>query len=440
MNQGNEPITQNPPGMLDQGEQKEHNFYWKCSCWFLQVVDWILLSALIIVIILRPELVKKMSVAFGIFHFIYIMVEIFSPTGKYLCHKSSGEGMYEKMGRYFKNIPKIIFHCDCYHNEINYYTTTDKLGRVHQHHETVKVITFTEDYEMPYYSVRDVSGLFYLNCDQAIAKKKLYIKLKVKEEINFADAISIMDYQNEIDKFYARNRYRDDYFEFQETRKIPDLVHHNLIKLGGNEPFLSKYFFFILATLLTLSELYKLYFDSLCVFQRFKVRKLISTRYDLNQPVYQEKYQQFIPQINLIYQTFNYKPEDYNYLNNKYEVNLPTQEELERAQKYQDKVPNYQVSSGNEQIHAGVIIDDPSFSSYKANVKNQQPAPASFNPNNQDRVSSESVEVNLGNQVNKVDNLDTETDESGRACVYGKNQTDNFPLQTQIQEKKDAKP
>ena len=108
MNQGNAPITQNPSGMLDQGEQKEHNFYWKCSCWFLQVVDWILLSALIIVIILRPELVKKMSVAFGIFHFIYIMVEIFSPTGKYLCHKSSGEGMYEKMGRYFKHIPKII--------------------------------------------------------------------------------------------------------------------------------------------------------------------------------------------------------------------------------------------------------------------------------------------------------------------------------------------
>ena len=40
MNQGNAPVTQNPPGMLDQGEQKEHNFYWKCSCWFFQVLDW----------------------------------------------------------------------------------------------------------------------------------------------------------------------------------------------------------------------------------------------------------------------------------------------------------------------------------------------------------------------------------------------------------------
>jgi hypothetical protein len=440
MNQGNASINQNPHGMIDQGEQKDDDFYWKCSCWFFQVIDWILLSILIIVIILSSKYIVIMSLAFGIIHFIYIMVEIFSPTGKYLCHKSSGEGMYEKMGRYFRAAPKIIFHYECYHNEINSYTTTDKFGRVHQHHETIKVVTFKEDYEMPYYSERDVSGLFYLNCDEAIAKKKVYIKLKVKEEINFADSISIMDYHDEIDKIYARNRYRDVYFDFQEFREIPDLVHHNLIKLGKNEPFLSKYFFFILSSLLTLSELYKLYFDSLCIFQRFKVRKLISTRYDLNQPVYQEKYQPFIPQINLIYQSFEYKPEDYNYLNNKYEVNLPTQEELERAQRYQDKVPDYHVSSGNGQIHAGVIIDDPNFSSYKAIVNNQQPAPALFNPNNKENVSSRSVGDIQDHQVNKVDNLDTETDDSGRPCVFGKNQTDNFPLQTQIQEKADPQP
>ena len=439
MNHGNAPITENPPGMLDQGEQKEHNFYWKCCCWFLQVVDWILLSALIIIIILRPEFTKKISIAFGIIHFIYILVEIFSPTGKYLCHKRSGEGMHENMRRYFKTIPKIIFHCECYHNEIKYYTTTDKFGNVHQHHKTVKVVTYEEDYEMPYYSERDVSGLFYLNCDEAKAKKKAYIKLKLKEEINFADAISIMDYQNEIDKFYARNRYKDDFFEFEEIRKIPDLDHHNLIRLGENDPILSKYFFFLLSTLLTLSELYKLYFDSLCIFQRFKVRKLISTRYDLNQPVYQEKYQHFIPQINLIFQTFTYQEQDYNYLNNQYEVNLPTQEELEKAQRYQDKVPDYQISSGNGEFHAGVIIDNPSFSSYRAKASNQQPAPALIIPNNQEHVSSKSSADILDSQANKVDNQDTETDESGR-CVFGKIQTDNFPLQTQIQEKTDAKP
>ena len=165
-------------------------------------------------------------------------------------------------------------------------------------------------------------------------------------------------------------------------RKVPGLIHHNLIKIGKKEPFLSKYFFFIFSTFLALSEFYKLYFNSLCVFQRFFVRKLISTRYDLNQPVFQEKYQQLIPQINWINQTYSYEAQDYNHLNNNYQVNLPTQEELEKAQKYRDKVPNYQVSSGNGQINSGVIIDNPNYSNYRWKPSNQQPAPIEVFQNN----------------------------------------------------------
>ena len=439
MNQGNASFTENPPGMLDQGEQKDDDFNWKLICWLIQVLDWILLSILIIVIILSSEFIVIMSLAFGIFHFIYILVEIFSPTGKYICHKSSGEGMYEKMGRYFRTPPKIKFHCECYHNVEKKSIKTDKSGRVHQKIKTKKEVSYREDYEMPYYSERDVSGLFYLNCDKAIAKKKVYIKLKVKEEINFADAISIIDYQNEIDNFYARNRYRDAYLDFKEERFIPDLVHHNLIKLGKNEPFLSKYFFFILSTLLTLSELYKLYFDSLCISQIFKIRKLISTRYDLNQPVYQAKYEQFIPQIIIINQTFNYRPQDYNYLNNNYEVNLPTKEELERAQKYQDKVPDYQVSSGKGKIHEGVIIDNPNFSSFKANPSNQQPAPIIFHPKNKLNGLSTSVKVSPNNQINKVEDQDTENEDySRRPYLSERTRQSDFNLPIQIQEKKEG--
>ena len=439
MNQDNTAIKHNPPGMLDQGEQKEHNFYWKFFCWFFQIVDWALLIALIIELIQRSKFVSKMSIAFGIIHFIYILLEIFSPTGKYLCHKSSEGGMYENMGRYFRTPPKIIFHCECYHNETKYYTTKNKFGGVEQHKKTVKVVTYKEDYEMPYYSERDVSGLFYLNCEQALAKKKIYIKLKIKEEINLADAISIMDYQNEIDNFYARNRNRDVYFDFRQERFIPGLIHHNLIKLGKNEPLLLNYFFFLLATLLTLSELYKLYFNYLCIFQRFKIRKLISTRYDLNQPVFQEKYQPLIPQINLIVQTINFKPQDYNYLNNDIEVNLPTKEELEKAQKYQNKVPDYQVSSGNGQIHAGVIIDNPNYSSYIAKASNEQPAPIGVYPNNQPLETSLSFGENINNRISNVDNQDAKTD-SGRPFNIQKDQQDNYPQQKQILEKPEAQP
>ena len=89
---------------------------------------------------------------------------------------------------------------------------------------------------MPYYSARDVSGLFYLNCDEAYIKKKMYITLELKEEINFADNISYMDYEYYKEQFWKKNRFRDVYMDFNETRKVPGLMHHNLIKLNQNEP------------------------------------------------------------------------------------------------------------------------------------------------------------------------------------------------------------
>ena len=115
-------------------------------------------------------------------------------------------------------------------------------------------------------------------------------------------------------------------------------------------------------------------------------------------------------------------------------MDLPTQEELERAKKYQDKVPNYQVSSGNGQIHDGVIVDNPNFSSYLLNPSNQQPAPVGLNPNNQPNIPSEQVGANLNNQFNKIDNQDAETD-SGRPSIKERLTTENFPLKPQIQEK-----
>ena len=85
------------------------------------------------------------------------------------------------------------------------------------------------------------------------------------------------------------------------------MKHHNLVKLHDKESCMINFFWFFIFTILTFAEFYKIYFDSCCVFQKFKVRKLISTRYDLNQPVYQV----FVPQIDLIkimfyiYKTYN---------------------------------------------------------------------------------------------------------------------------------------
>jgi hypothetical protein len=306
--------------------------------------------------------------AFGVCYLVYIILEFCSPTSRYLCHKSSDQGMYEKMGRNFQTPPEIRFHCECYHYETRHHTRTNKDGKTEHYTTRERVTTYTETYSLPYYSERDVSGLFYLNCDRAYIEKKFYIKLELKEEINFADAISYYDYERAKRHFWRRNRFRDVHFDFRETRVIPGMDHHNLVKLAINEPCMVNYFFFFLFTILTVAEFFRLYVDSLCVYQKFKVRKLVSTRYDLNQPVYQV----FVPQLDLISQQYTYNQDQYNYVNQSYDLQLPTQEELEQAKQYQNKIPDYQVSSGGE-FQNGVIMDNPSYSSFNPNE-----APAEF--------------------------------------------------------------
>jgi hypothetical protein len=275
--------------------------------------------------------------------------------------------MYETMGTFFRSPPSIIFDCQCYHYEIVHYSTRDSKGNEHYHTRHDKVVTYTESYSMPFYSARDVSGLFYLNCDEAFVKKKLYIKLELQEEINFADEISYLDYEIYKEEFWKRNRFRDVYMDFNETRKVPGLIHHNLIKIGQKEPWFVSFGWFMITTLLTVCEFYKLYINTLFVYQEFKIRKILSTRYNLNEPANDSKYSKLVPQLNLITEQYQYQPDTYNYLNPDSQVDLPTEEELELANKYKDKIPDYQISSGDEHTKEGVILDNPNYSNYNNN-------------------------------------------------------------------------
>lgn len=347
--------------------------------WIVQILTWI---SLIIAIITNSmndiDNDSKLTclVIFVIIYLVYLLTEFCSETASYLCHKNTEGGIYQKMGKLYKTYPVIEFYCECYHYENRkvHTTYTDKNGK--KRHQTrterVRKTTYTERYYMPYYSERDVSGLFYLDCDRALVQKKIYIQLDIYDEINFADPISYMDYEFEKDRFWRRNRFRDIYFDFKESRYIPGLTRNNLIKLVNSEPWYVNFFCFFIITLLTFAEIYTIIFNSLCVKQRYTIRKLVSTRYDLNQPIYS----QFTPRIDLINMQLNYGGDYYNYINNDYDLKLPTEEELKMAEQYKNKVPDYKLSSGGGQIHAGVIIDNPGYSSYDLNVP--PPAFASY--------------------------------------------------------------
>ena len=231
------------------------------------------------------------------------------------------------MGLYYRTYPVFQFYCECYHYEKRTRKVrSGRKGGSTTQTRTVRVTTHKETYHFPYYSERDVSGLFYLDCDRALLSRRSFIQLDILTEINFADPISYMDYEIAKDLFWRRNRFRDVRFDFEETRFIPGLVQENLISLGNSGPCCVNFFFYFLFTLLTFSEIYKAYFNCLCISQIYRIRKLVSTRYDLNQPVYQD----FIPHIDLITQQYNYEINDYNYLNNDFVVSVQHQKNYKK--------------------------------------------------------------------------------------------------------------
>ena len=363
-------LHQNKDQKYSEEDENDKNSCCTFFYWLLSLTIWLsFISSLYFFSLLgygskNDENGKISVIIFISSYLLYIILECCSSTSKYLRNKTTGEAMYDKMGSLFRTPPVITFSCQCYHYEIIHYTKRDKDGKIHYHTRREKRITYSESYSMPYYSMRDVSGLFYLNCDEAYAKKKCYIQLKLNEEINFADEISYMDYEYYKEQFWRKNRFRDVYMDFKETRKIPGLISHNLIKIGQNDPCIVSFGWFTIFTLLTLCEFYKIYINSLFVYQKYKIRKIISTRYDLNEPLYSNKYSQLAPQLNLITEQYSYEPESYNYINQEAEIDLPTKEELERAGQYKDKIPDYKISSGNGQTQAGVIIDNPNYSNY----------------------------------------------------------------------------
>ena len=299
-----------------------------------------------------------MYILFVIIYIAYLIIEFCSTTCSYLMNKSTNEAIYDRMQRIFSTHPEILFHCECFHYEF----IKTREGRNYKE----RVTTYREDYSLPYYSSRDVSGLFVLNCDKEVVKNKSFIQLELGNEINFADSISYMDYEAVRSDFYMRNRPRDYYMDYSEKRIIPNFTEYNLVRIGNQDTGLINICYFVIATLLTCAELYKCYVDKKCVPQKFQVRKIISTRYDLNDPRFIQQYQPLQPALDLQQQQYTYQPQEYNYLNNDYNPDLPTEEELERAGQYENKVPKYEVdkfANIGENIQIGVVKDDPSYTS-----------------------------------------------------------------------------
>ena len=380
------------------------NYIFNILSWLFQILVWFFLAGTIRNYSLDASNAAKLAflILFLISYIVYLIFEFLSKEAKFLRTKKTDNDIFKKMGTYYKTFPAFEITCECYHYE----SATAQPGSYH------KRVSYKEVFKFPYYSERDVSGLLILDCDSENIKDKYYVQLELIEELNFADSISYMDYEEAKKKLIKKNKNKDNSFEYFETKYIPGLEKENLMRITDKEPCAANFKCFVVFTIFLLGEFYKLFFNHLCILQTYKIRKIISTRYDLNQP----EYQKLKPKIDIITKKYDYEEEYYNYTNNEFVLNKPTEEELTRAKSLKFNAPKYKISSTGVVIGESVVFkkEQKADDGEKKNDKNETGTPAEevensdivFNNNkNNKKNENEIISISNNRRSNQLKNV-----------------------------------
>ena len=284
-------IRMNNITVEDKLQSKGYTFF----CWILTIGIWINIGLLIyysksLPIITEenfyknfeyyrklPKIKTFLGILLLIVYIIYFLAEVTSPIFKYLYNKSD-ENFEEKMKNLF------------YDSKPSFTLKYRKSGKFCNNN-------FRKTYNFFSYYWRDTSGLFQLNSDKRHINNKKYIILNLKKEIRFADMESDVDYKNAKENFIKENF--NETHEIKEEIIIEDLKQYYLFKLKNyneDEMEIVNHQFYILFTLLSFAELYKIYINYVSIYQVFTIRKLVSTRKE-NLGI---EYEKFNPALNLI--------------------------------------------------------------------------------------------------------------------------------------------
>ena len=322
---------------------------------------------IILIILIKCDVIKTQLTVFLVIlillYIFYLILEFMSPTSKSLRNINNNEDIYKKLGAYFQTPPSIEFTCECFH-----YKKVKMTKQRGGSSDSKKIVTYRETAYLTYYSARDISGLFRLKCSKSEMEGKVYIQLDLKPEINFADSISYMDYEMFKNEIYNRNVKKDLYIDFIEKRTIPKMNGFNFIKLEPDKSTCVTFNVFIIFTILTFAEFFKCYFASVCVYQKFKIRKLISTRCNLaNCDQFDQQYDKMAPALDLFNINYTYGPEIYNYVSQNIDVRNPSAQEMQNARQYESKIPKYEIDTRyyclNGDVKIGIVKDNPACSS-----------------------------------------------------------------------------
>lgn len=292
-----------------------------CCAWCTNIIIFILLPPMILVPILtrQPQFVCFFLFPGIFFSVLYCLTAICSSkTYKYLSQLKNAPSIHKYMEKLFYTGPVIKMTCISFHYD---YSHSNK-GRTTRHRRT----THTDEEYFKICSWRDNSGLF--NVEQN--SKKNYLRMKIDLDVEFADQITKYDYFRLKENMIQRNRYRDMCMDYVEEIDLKGgYERFNLIRLGSQECLISK-FWFILFSIIPCLQCYKSFFNSRCAEQKFILKKIISSRYNLHTEQKRNEYYSFNPGVKI--------NNEQNYFNNQPQeiasVEMPSEEEILQAENF----------------------------------------------------------------------------------------------------------
>jgi hypothetical protein len=190
-------------------------------------------------------------------------------------------------------------HMQCYHYETKYITQKDANGNTTHRTEQVRVNTHSATERYYYISWRDISGKFDLDVSGGMGQQeKPFVKLHLRLLMNLAEDGTEADFHYQKRSFIFRN-YLDSFYDFNETLDMHGYneYEYTLVRVTDFNPPCFGAPWFILFTLLTVAEFYKLHLDKYSIVQDFNIVKVVSSRQDLNSPQYVQQYAAMMPCI-----------------------------------------------------------------------------------------------------------------------------------------------
>lgn len=302
--------------------------------WIIQIALWVSIALLILIKSNNndnPTFLHQLSLGFfGLMYFVYLINGIFiSRTFKMLLSQKTSSTLSSIIESLIEEKPELSFKVECYHFESSNLNGDIENNSIENEEREIRTTTFAEKQTFDYYCSRDVSGPLSLNSDNEIKDQYYYINLTLKTDIIFNDALTCFDYHKQKETFLNQYRWKDVHMDFIEQKYLPGCALQRIYKIQNKSPFCVIWQTYIIFLLFGLIELFKMYVKSFVIQYTYTVRKIISTKENLNH----SKYDCYNPKLIINDKETAFA--NYIFINQNYKVKAPDENEINNAKQYE---------------------------------------------------------------------------------------------------------